>query len=258
MRGGSPERGENTADPLMVTYRVDRIADHLSGRWLDFGCAEGGYHKELLARGLDAITGVDVEADRIEAARKQQLPHADYVPFDGLTLPFPDNRFDGVFMNEVLEHVADERRALDEIHRVTRPGGVLAMMVPNRWFPFEGHTIVVGSRTTDRPTPLIPWLPERVTRGVTTARNYWPHEVKRLVTDAGFVVEDVGFVFPTFERFVNLPAPLTNWYRRNLRRWDSAPGLRRFGVSTLIVGRKGEDAGSSGRSQPAFDARQHR
>jgi SAM-dependent methyltransferase len=235
---GEPDRGMNTALPLAVTYRVDRVTHYLSGHWLDFGCAEGGYHAELLARGLDAITGVDVEAPRIETARQQHLPHAQYTAFDGSTLPFDDETFDGVFMNEVIEHVADERRALSEIHRVTRPGGVLALMAPNRWFPFEGHRVVVGSRVTDWPTPLIPWLPERVTRSVTTARNYWPHQIKRRVRDAGFVVEEVGFVFPTFELFVTLPPPVAAWYQRNIRRFDSWPVVRRFGVSTLVVGRK--------------------
>jgi SAM-dependent methyltransferase len=228
----------HTALPFTVTHRVGRIAPYLSGHWLDFGCAEGGYHAELLANGLDAITGVDVEAPRIDQARRQCLPRARYVAIDGRTLPFADDTFDGVFMNEVMEHVADERRALAEIYRVIRPGGVLALLSPNRWFPFEGHAIIVASRRIEWPTPLIPWLPEPVTRGITTARNYWPHQLKRRVRDAGFVIVEVGFVFPTFERFVKLPAPVNAWYRGNFRRFDGWPVVRRFGVSTLVVGRK--------------------
>jgi 2-polyprenyl-3-methyl-5-hydroxy-6-metoxy-1,4-benzoquinol methylase len=235
---GEPDRGVNTADPQMVTYRVARIAHLLSGHWLDYGCAEGGYHAEMLERGLDAITGVDVEAPRIELAREQGLVGARYAAFDGHTLPFGNDTFDGVFMNEVIEHVGDERRALSEIHRTTRPGGVLALMAPNRWYPFEGHSIVVGSKVSDWPMPLVPWLPERLTRSITTARNYWPYQLTRLVRDAGFVIEEVGFVFPTFERYAKLPPPVDEWYGRNRRRLDSMPVLRRFGVSTLIVGRK--------------------
>lgn len=235
---GEPDRGINTALPMMVAYRVDRIAHRLSGHWLDYGCAEGGYHAELLARGLDAITGVDVEAPRIEIARQQNLPNAQYEAFDGRTIPFGDNTFDGVFTNEVIEHVADDRRSISEMYRVTRPGGVLVLMGPNRWFPFEGHSIVVGSKVTDWPAPLIPWLPERITRGVTTARNYWPRELKRLVRDAGFVIEETGFVYPTFERYLTLPPPVDAWYRRNYRRLDSSPVVRRFGISTLVIARK--------------------
>ena len=42
-------------------------------------------------------------------------------------------------MNEMFEHVADERWALAEILRVLKPGGILVLISPNRWFPIEGH-----------------------------------------------------------------------------------------------------------------------
>ncbi len=56
-----PDRGDATATPLNVSYRIGRISKYLSGHWLDFGCADGGYEAEMLARGLDAVSGVDVE-----------------------------------------------------------------------------------------------------------------------------------------------------------------------------------------------------
>jgi hypothetical protein len=40
---GEPDRGSATATPLNVSCRVDRISKYLSGHWLDFGCADGGY-----------------------------------------------------------------------------------------------------------------------------------------------------------------------------------------------------------------------
>jgi 2-polyprenyl-3-methyl-5-hydroxy-6-metoxy-1,4-benzoquinol methylase len=78
-----PDRGVTTATPLNVAYRIDRISRHLSGHWLDFGCADGGYDEEMLARGLDAVSGVDVEEDRIVEAKRRNLPNADYTVFDG-------------------------------------------------------------------------------------------------------------------------------------------------------------------------------
>lgn len=81
--------------------------------------------------------------------------------------------FDGTLMNEVLEHVADEKQALSEVFRVLKPGGVFVLISPNRWFPIDGHFIKIGSWTFG-PAPLIPWLPKRLTRSITVARNYWP------------------------------------------------------------------------------------
>ena len=78
-----PDRGSAPATPLNVSYRVDRISKYLSGHWLDFGCADGGYDEEMLARGLEAVTGVDVEESRIAEAKRRNLPNAQYTKFDG-------------------------------------------------------------------------------------------------------------------------------------------------------------------------------
>ncbi|OBG42602.1 hypothetical protein A5672_11410 [Mycobacterium alsense] len=234
---GEPDRGSATATPLNVRYRVDRISKYLSGHWLDFGCADGGYDERLLACGLEAVTGVDVEESRIADAKRRGLRNAEYVHFDGHTLPFVDGTFDGTFMNEVFEHVADERRTLAEVRRVLKPGGILVLISPNRWFPVDGHYVVVGSREFG-PAPLVPWLPERVTRNWTVARNYWPGELKRHVREAGFALGETGFIWPVMETHRWLPRGGIAWYQRHFRKWDHVAGLRRFGCSTLVVGVK--------------------
>jgi SAM-dependent methyltransferase len=232
-----PDRGEATATPLNVTYRIDRISRYLSGSWLDFGCADGGYDAEILTRGAEAVTGVDVEESRIVAAKRRAIPNTEYLTFDGHTLPFGDNQFDGTFMNEVFEHVTDERRALSEIRRVLKPGGCLALISPNRWFPVEGHNVTIGPKTIC-PAPLIPWLPERLTHNWTAARNYWPRQLERQVSAAGFAIKEIGFVWPVLETYPWLPPKGIDWYQRNFRTWDHVPGLRRFGVSTMVIGVK--------------------
>lgn len=63
------EPGKSTAWPLNVTYRIGRIAHLVSGRWLDLGCANGGYSAELLRRGVGEVVGVDTEP---EGSRRQQ------------------------------------------------------------------------------------------------------------------------------------------------------------------------------------------
>lgn len=48
----------------------------------------------------------------------------------GYELPFEDSSFDCVIISEVLEHLHEDDRAIDEISRVLRPGGLLALSVP--------------------------------------------------------------------------------------------------------------------------------
>lgn len=235
---GEPERGSSTASPTNVAYRIDRLAHRISGQWLDFGCADGGYDEEILARGAEQVYGVDVEADRIASAKLRALPNARYYTFDGRTLPFPDEQFDGVFMNEVFEHVADEGQALGEARRVLKPGGCLALISPNRWFPFEGHGARIFSHRIGYPTPLIPWLPTRLTRSWTNARNYWPGELVGHVRSAGFTIDELGFIWPVFESYPWLPPRALTHYQRHFRSWDHKPVIRRLGVSTMVIGIK--------------------
>jgi SAM-dependent methyltransferase len=230
-----PEPGLSTARPLNVSYRIGRIADLLSGRWLDLGCADGGYSAELLRRGAAEVIGVDAEEDRIATARHRDLPHASFEVALAENLPFPDGHFNGVFMNEVFEHVGNEAAALAEVARVLRPGGVLVLISPNRWFPFEGHGMRTSLWTVGSPVPLLPWLPRRLASRWMRARNYWPRELVTSIAKAGLNVQSCEFIWPVLEEYPWLPAGLRGRYQRRLSTFDSTPGLRRFGVSTMVI-----------------------
>lgn len=52
------------------------------------------------------------------------------VKMDIHQIPFPENHFDVVLCNHVLEHVQDDIKAMSEIHRVLKPGGYAIMQVP--------------------------------------------------------------------------------------------------------------------------------
>ena len=70
-------------------------------------------------------------------------------------LPWADGAFDLVLAIGVIEHLPRDRRALvDEYYRVLAPGGHIAILdTPNRWFPFETHSIGL---------PLVQWFPPRL------------------------------------------------------------------------------------------------
>jgi SAM-dependent methyltransferase len=52
------------------------------------------------------------------------------VKMDITTIQFPDEQFDAIICNHVLEHVADDRKAMAELYRVLRPGGWAILQVP--------------------------------------------------------------------------------------------------------------------------------
>ena len=142
-------------------------------------------------------------------------------------------------MNEVFEHVTDEKATLREVARVLTRGGRLILISPNRWFPFEGHGMRTSSFVVGIPVPLLPWLPQSFASRWMTARNYWPKQLVDHVKNAGLTVESREFIWPVLEVYPWLPKYLREPYQANIRFFDQTPGLRRFGVSTMIVARRG-------------------
>jgi 2-polyprenyl-3-methyl-5-hydroxy-6-metoxy-1,4-benzoquinol methylase len=96
-------------------------------RVLDVGAGQGSFSRVLAARGFD-VTSADASAAAV-AVLRERLGHP-VVEADATALPFPDESFDAAVLAEVLEHVDDDRRAVAEVRRVLRPGGVLALSVP--------------------------------------------------------------------------------------------------------------------------------
>jgi SAM-dependent methyltransferase len=73
----------------------------------------------------------------IEQAGPARHVQADLYPvktgiekFDMLAIPSPDETFDFVIANHVLEHVADDLKALSELRRVLKPGGLAILQTP--------------------------------------------------------------------------------------------------------------------------------
>jgi len=109
--------------------------DAFSGRkLLEVGCGMGS---DLLqfARGGALVTGLDYTPRSIEISRRRfsmyDVPGR-FTVGDAENLPFPDASFDVVYSNGVLHHTPDTQRAIDEVHRVLRPGGIAKIMLYHR------------------------------------------------------------------------------------------------------------------------------
>lgn len=87
------------------------------GRWLHFA------PEDVLARRLRDAAGIDYVTADLDATQGA-------VATDIQDLVFADDDFDVVLCSHVLEHVPDDIRATRELRRVTRPGGLAVVMVP--------------------------------------------------------------------------------------------------------------------------------
>lgn len=152
---------------------------------IDLGCGMGFY---LISMGkLRKMLRIGFDNDH------QRLRHAsdenpDAFVINGVLedLPIPSASVDKVLLSEVLEHVVDDIHVLKQIHRILKPGGLLAISVPHSKYPFLWDPISrlrAGlGMAPSRSGPLV---------GIWTnhERLYSPEELSRVMEVAGFEVE---------------------------------------------------------------------
>lgn len=109
-------------------------------RLLDAGCGDGLLSMALAKRHRDwTVVGVDRRADMLEGARARargrRIGNVSFEAAD-LTKPLPGSDFDAVVALECLHEIPDDRAALAAMSGALRPGGLLALQVPDRdWRP---------------------------------------------------------------------------------------------------------------------------
>ncbi len=179
---------------VAYTRRAKRIMAYLELKpgMTVFDCGTGrGFYLKLVDEicpgcrlvGLDYDEHVLTFAHSHLAARGALLNRGDIHH-----LPYQDASFDAVILSEVLEHLADDAGALQEIYRIMKPCAVLAVTVPHKhysgWFdPLNRLAEGVFHRPIRKGAFAGIWANH--------LRLYLPDELRRLVGSAGFAVERV-------------------------------------------------------------------
>ena len=121
--------------------RLDMIVhaaeNRIKGRILENGCGVGMYVEHLSPFGGEVV-GLEYDFERAAEAGENS-PHI--INAAGEFIPLPVTAFDLVLSHEVIEHVQDDRAAVQEMIRILKPGGRIALFCPNRGYPFETHGI---------------------------------------------------------------------------------------------------------------------
>lgn len=101
----------------------------------EIGCNIGYFTHYVAKRGVRAI-GVDLSLNKINVAQyiaKRKNLNCEYHRMDATDLKFPDKSFDYVLSSQVLEHLRDDRKAIEELFRITRSKVIIT--VPKKgWY----------------------------------------------------------------------------------------------------------------------------
>jgi SAM-dependent methyltransferase len=128
----------------LLTVDYDQLGLRAGELLLDLGCGFGRHAFEAFRRGA-RVVACDMaipELDQVRALFEAMALAGEASP-DGMAvavsgdatrLPFPDGAFDRVIASEVMEHIPDDLAALDELTRVLKPGGTMAITIP-AWLP---------------------------------------------------------------------------------------------------------------------------
>lgn len=224
-----------------IRKRLDKVLDHTDftrKRILDIGCGNGAYTFDI-SKTARFTAGIDIEPQRLALFQKQinnrGQPNIIALQMSGEDLGFKDKSFDTAILIETLEHIPDNRKCLKEVHRILKPGGQLILFVPNKWYPFETHGVRIGRwQINYKNLPFLSWLPSSIHSRIANARIYSPRRVRRLLSDIGFDIKTIGWIYPPLD---NVPLPLAakRIYREKICPFLESSWLKIFGVSIFVL-----------------------
>lgn len=211
----------------LVASAVDRACPD-GGRILDLGCGSALVADRILHRRVSYV-GVDYGGHHIIYAKRKHATtggvlHSAFARCDGERLPFPDATFDVLILSEVIEHLLRPERAVWEVARVLKAGGVFVMTtnnaseVPCR-SPFT-HLFAWIEKALGAHHPALisrrPWVwPYKMDRSILPpdAPDVWLPHTHHIYAETAAMFAAAGmdaFHFSTFE-FPPPQAALSTW-----------------------------------------------
>lgn len=165
---------ESPAGKVRWRRRVEMLTNHITPQMkvLELGCGTGYFTREIVATGAQ-ITAIDISPDLLNIARSEiQSANITFKVDNAYELSFANETFDTVVGSSVLHHL-NIGKAISEMYRVLKPGGIIVFTEPNMLNP----QIALQKN--------IPWLKRKLGDSPDeTAFFRWP--LSSLLTKTGF------------------------------------------------------------------------
>lgn len=215
-----------------------KIVDLNGKRILDQGCGEGVWLDRFMEFILpENVFGFDVDKESIDIYQQNEtkIPENNLKICPAEELDFADNMFDIIFSNEVLEHVEDDKKSVEEAWRVLDKGGKFIIFTPNRGWPFETHGMFLKGKYYWGNIPFLPWMPKSIRKKFAPhVRNYSNSELLELFDNSKWKVVHHSHVFPGFDGAVRRFGIFGKLLQKFFHTIEKTP-LHFFGISHFLV-----------------------
>lgn len=205
-------------------YFFDSFKSLTKSPILDLGSGDG-FFAEMTWGKKKIDVGLDLQSSRAQEAEGKGI-YKKIVYYDGTKIPFPDNHFQTVVANCVLEHIPNIDKTLSEIYRVLKPGGhFLTGVMADNWEKYMFGSKIAGKWYQN-------WMKKMQQHENLLSEKEWTKKFKK----PGFkIIEKIGYISPENAQYldifhyVSLPSLLTYTL---FKKWDlfpqQTPGLVDF------------------------------
>ncbi|KKQ15989.1 MAG: hypothetical protein US30_C0025G0001, partial [Candidatus Moranbacteria bacterium GW2011_GWF2_36_839] len=202
---------------------------------LDVGCGTGKYGLRLAQDfSKSSITISDILDEALSIPRRLAveagIENVSFQKDDILASAFPNDHFDVVFSDLVIQHLHDYRKAIQEIRRITKPGGRIVIAVVNFWnfhtlykrfLTLTGRKYVYGYEKSFSRQEL---------------KEVMEKENIRIIATDGFYVGYGIFRLRNHHQFFSLLGRVVNRISKILDKYTNRFFSRNFGFEIVIVG----------------------
>jgi len=166
-------------------------------RWLDAGCGSGVLSRELGRLGAEVVA-VDGSPKMIQVAKQEtEIFHGDIFFKEVSTIEDidePDESFDGALCSSVIEYVDCPDSTFEELSRVTKPGGIILVSVPNMYSPTRLAQMALRAIGSQFGKEYYPYL-------AVSRHSYSTRSIHATLELAGFLIDRIDHFDPLFSGF---------------------------------------------------------
>ncbi len=210
---------------------VHAAGERVRGRVLENGCGVGMYVERLAPFG-GKIFGLEYDFER---ARQAGARNPGIINAAGEFLPYPASSFDLILSHEVLEHVADDARAVHEMVRVLAIGGRAVIFVPNIGYPYETHGVYWRGKYKFGNIPLVNYLPRGLRNKLAPhVRIYSRRDLEKLFAGLPVKIIEKTILFGAYDNIIARFGAFGKLLRAFLQFLERTP-LKSLGLSHFWV-----------------------